>query len=698
MKKNSKAIFKILIIIIVGFFVIFVPNEDGEYTWNPFDYARITEVDYKAVVVDEPGSNGKIIVTERLTFDIHAASKSNLFWELWKDLPEEYIDGAKVEYKVNSVKQIFEDEPDLIYEQSPVLYWEDVDYINKIGGLGPGKWYHSEGPYSEKARQYECVLFYVDGLYREKVIFEIEYEMYNASLRYNDSSELYISLYDDSSIKYLDSFKGQILFPKENMPRAGNYNAFTYGTNAHDFPFTESDSVTPGYHTFSFELNESQLKFKPYNQYIEFALISHGEDKHIFTQYASKNTYYNDDILDELKQEQFEYESLPEKFKTIKIIILVLLSSGALITIIYVFSVNKKIKNKHIFYQPAMQMDYFREIPSELDPNFAAALVFCKHKSKEDIQDGYAAVMLSLVRKGYVELDKIKSLGDWDADNVKIIVKHKPMPPQPMQLQEEAFDQEQIKVNLKPLTLTEEKYFHLILRHSRGSEIPLSSFRSKVSADYENTNSFVRNIKNAIITIGISQGYFQKAEYKKPKEQVKKLSLRLGIIGALLITAGNLISYQTRLDLAFGAFFILGIGFIVSGVYLNIKSRKYILLTQFGEDEYAKWRGLYNFLNSATLMSERTVVELSLWEDYLIYAAAFGISEKVIKVLKVQCDEAILNTSPVLRNPYYRSRTFYRSSRSFRTATRTASYTARSGGHGGFGGGGRGGGGGGGGH
>ena len=41
----------------------------GELSAN--DYARITDVDYTAVVVDEPGSEGKVVVTERLTYDIH---------------------------------------------------------------------------------------------------------------------------------------------------------------------------------------------------------------------------------------------------------------------------------------------------------------------------------------------------------------------------------------------------------------------------------------------------------------------------------------------------------------------------------------------------------------------------------------------------------------------------------------------------
>lgn len=127
-----KSIIRWIIIIfwIVFFFSQFAYLFEDITIENPFDYARITDVDYKAVVVDEPDSEGKIIVTERLTFDIHAASKNNLFWELWRDLPEEYIDGVKVEYKVNSVKQILDNGTEIVYQESPELYWDDYDYVN----------------------------------------------------------------------------------------------------------------------------------------------------------------------------------------------------------------------------------------------------------------------------------------------------------------------------------------------------------------------------------------------------------------------------------------------------------------------------------------------------------------------------------------------------------------------------------------
>lgn len=725
MKKSLSSIFFTLLIVLSAFLVLLIPDEDGEYFWNPFDYARITEVDYKAVVVDEEGSNGKVHVTERLTFDIHAMSKDNLFWELWRDLPEAYIDGVKVEYDVLSVKQILNDGSEKTYVESSKLYWDDSDYVSSI--YGPGKWYHSPGPYSETRRQYECLLFYINGTYRDTITFEIEYEMYNAALRYNDSSELYLSMYSEETIKHLTSYKGEILIPEEKMPSQNNYYANTYGTNAHSFPFEESDSKNSGYHTFSFELDESQLKFRRYNEYIEFALVSYSEDKHIFTEYASKNTYYNEDVLAELQEEQAIYDALPSKWEKTKMMILFISIASSCSILIIAFLLIKVIKKKHDFYEPETNFEYFRDIPSNLDPNFAAELVFCKGKASDRTEDNYAAAMLSLAYKGYIELVRIDSNKDWEPDNMKIIVKYNPnaqanveTPPlfeQPTIntdsdtkdtlltellnhmaiLEQEKTNIESMQVNtLPPLTATEEQYFNLIIRHSKGRSVTLYSFRNKIISDYAYTNSFINNVKNAITKIGISEGYYQRLAYDKPKKQVRTWGIILTIIAFISIIVVNFISYQTRLDLAFGSFFILGIVCFISAIYLYIKSEKLILLTQFGENEYAKWHGLYHFLNSATLINERTFVEVALWEKYLIYATAFGISDKVIKALEVRCPE--MTISPILSNPYYRSMRFRTSARSFRTGVRSAVNISRSGGHGGYGGGGRGGGGGGGGH
>ena len=257
------------------------------------------------------------------------------------------------------------------------------------------------------------------------------------------------------------------------------------------------------------------------------------------------------------------------------------------------------------------------------------------------------------------------------------------------------------------LTLTEEYYFNLLVRHAIADEIAMSTFQTKVSYDYENTDTFVRNMERSTVTIGVSQGYFQKADYDEPKRKLIEKSKSQKFWGIILLTLVNLISYFTRLDFAYGAYCILGAALLYSSYYIKKNAGKYILLSQFGEDEYVKWNGLYRFLDSDTLMNERTVIELPLWEQYLVYATAFGISEKVIKALEFRCPEinTFDSTTSMLYNPYYRSRSFYVSNRSFRSSVRSTSRSVRSGGYGGgyggyggYGGGGRGGGGGGGGH
>jgi uncharacterized membrane protein YgcG len=764
-------------------------NSCTEEGCNPVDYARITDVEYKAVVVDEPGSMGKIVVTERLTFDIHAFSRNNLFWELWRDLCEDDIDGAEVRYKVNSVKQILEDGTEIEYEKSPKLYWDDYDYVKENPIYGPGKWFHSPGPYNEEMERYECVFFYVDGIYREEVVFEIEYEMYNAALRYGDCSDLYISMFSEDAVNDLESFKAQILFPEKDMPSPGNYIFTTYGTDSHTFPVEESDTINPGYHTFLIELDEDDLSFKPYNEYIEFDLVAFGTDKHIFTEHASYNDYYNDPALEEILCEQDDYTKLPEKYKVPKAIIFIVLMALSGLVLFYCLTRKHKIASKHLFFKPMVDYQHFRDIPGDLDPKFAAELVFCKDKKNKKVNDDdvYAALMLSLVRKGYIEIV------DHGNDNVYIEIKKCPSKePQRAVLADGVtetynttaytnmnsfdtgnsfnsfnnFDNVTSYNNMNSfnngssynsmnsfnssnyngvddtlvgnsytgidlthdpmlstsfnnsfnnglgsstapfsyssiltpqnsdLTENEAHYFNLIVHHATGRIITMKDLRAGIIDDYTDTDKFVKNVESSVVNIGIEQGYFQKSDYKQVRKSLYSTAGLYKFLGLLSLILINIISCSSRLDFAYGAYTIFGITCLFASYYLKRIGRKYILLTQFGEDEYAKWRGLYNFLNSSTLINERTHIELPLWEKYLVYATAFGLSTKVSKAISVRCPE--YSTSKMLSNDYYRSNRIRHSSRSVGRSVRSGSSIARGGG--GYGGGGRGGGGGGGGH
>lgn len=707
---------------------------------NPFDYARITELEYKAVLLDEPDNSGKLVVTERITFDIHAASKDNLFWELWRDLPEFYVDGVKVGYNVISVKELTDEGGEIVYDESHSLYWEDDDYL-----YGPRHWYHSEGPYDEYALQYECVFFYVDGIYRDEVTFELVYEINNAALKYNDSSELYISLYDGDTIKFLESFKGEILIPNKDMPQPGNYTANTYGTNNHDFPFTESDTLNPGYHTFIFDLDKDDLKFKPYNKYLEFSLVSFGEDKHIFTQFARPNNHTYNNELSNIQREQIEYETLPQIFQIKKIKTFVICSGLSLLIIAFTLISKQRINKKYTFFKPQQKFQEYRDIPSDLDPIFAAHLVLSRKKIAKNIIAEYSPLLLSLVRKKYVELAKIDESKDWTDSNVKIVIKYTPphlintsnslikdfnqqliQPGQTVISEysstlgqtvvtvsnsetQNAFensdnpDLQNIPLvldssapNLEKLTPNEEQFFNLLLRHCLTKQVSLESFQNSIYYDCDYTHSFVQNVYKSVANIGITNGYLQKLNYDEPQQKINTKANLLFFVGIVILTVANYLSYKTRLDLAFGAFTILAIVTLICAKILKNDAKKYTLLTQFGEDEYEKWNGLYNYLKNESFIKDASITEISVLEKYLVYATAFGLSDKVTKILSLKIPA--FENSEIYRIDYFRRIDYHRFNKSLSYRAHSASHISISGGHGGYGGGGRGGGGGGGGH
>ena len=714
-KKMVRGFLKPALPYLIAILIVFLSLIAEGYTWedfgldgfslNPNDYCNLTDIEYTAVLHDDPNGNANVEITEYLTFDVHAGSRSNTYKELWRELPEDYVDGLKVTYDVKSVTQILDNGQEIPYLETPKMYWEDSDYTQS----STMRWHHSDGS-GRYPDNDESLLIYIPWTYREKMTFKIIYSMNNAALKYNDCSELYLAMYSGNTITKLNSYKAQILIPDEIMP--STYYAYTFGTANSRLPYTESDYINPGYHTFSINLDKSDLKFNYYNRYIEFCLLAYGNDKHIFTKYAPNNLYSAENVLDECISENEYYETQNRKFNTYKILLLVLSIIGSILIVNNAIKKYKKTKEKYNLYEPEINYDYFRDIPSDLDPIFASELVFMKDPFDEnkEKQEEYAAILLSLIRKKYVTIAKLNNNVDWD--NLNTVISIEPIRTNystPAFTDSPDYSPEPIytAINentgeaLEPLTTSERLYLELLERHSRtyNNAITLNQLQRCIDSDYVYTNAFVKDIeKKPILESGVMQGYFQSADYDTPKKELNKIAKSSLILGLILLIVVNGISYFTPMALSFGAYTIFGIACLWKYFYLTSKASNLLLFTQYGANEQAKWYGLYNFLNSDTLINEREVHELPLWEKYLIYATAFGISEKVIKAIKIHAVELNIDSSPILNHHFFiHSRSFHRTSRAFGRSIHTSSRGGGFGGHG-YGGGGRGGGGGGGGH
>ena len=154
---------------------------DG-YTLNPFDYCNLTDVDYTAILHDDPNGNANVEITEYITFDVHAATRLNTFKELWRELPEDIVDGMRVTYDVKSVTQILSDGQEIPYSETNKMYWEDIDYTPSSAYY----WHHSTGT-GKYPDNDESLLIYIPWTYREKMTFKIVYSMNNAALKYNEN-------------------------------------------------------------------------------------------------------------------------------------------------------------------------------------------------------------------------------------------------------------------------------------------------------------------------------------------------------------------------------------------------------------------------------------------------------------------------------------------------------------------------------
>lgn len=63
--------------------------------------------------------------------------------------------------------------------------------------------------------------------------------------------------------------------------------------------------------------------------------------------------------------------------------------------------------------------------------------------------------------------------------------------------------------------------------------------------------------------------------------------------------------------------------------FITYRNSKKQIFTEKGKEEYRKVLGLKIYIKDYSIMEKRDMDEVVLWDDYLIYATAFGIPNKV---------------------------------------------------------------------
>ena len=295
-------------------------------------------------------------------------------------------------------------------------------------------------------------------------------------------------------------------------------------------------------------------------------------------------------------------EAIATRQKIMKILTICFFTLTNVVGIILAIVLIKKIKayklelQKAPNFKPTMPSKYFREIPNEnATPSQAAFLYYFKTSSFSlNASNVFSATMLDLCLKKYLSFEV---LGE---------------------------KKNEIKITLTPnmdtslLPKAELEIYEILEKVSSSKEFTMKDFEAYCKKHSSSFLAKYNSMETYAKMEAESQGNYDKNLYKQYNNWLAKG------IGYLFLSIVSI------------PFMIVNvIPSIICTVYCFKISGRYNTLTQKGVDEKEAWIGLKNYMQDFSMMKEKEVPELVLWEKYLVFATTFGIADTVLKQLKV---------------------------------------------------------------
>ena len=307
-------------------------------------------------------------------------------------------------------------------------------------------------------------------------------------------------------------------------------------------------------------------------------------------------------IIDKALQEEQEYYN---KHNTSQICLYVFggLCIASLLALI-IYSYNKFDKERI----PLFQDEYYRELPGTYGP---AAMVYL-YKEQTITKDALNAQIMDLIRKKYITIDTNGSLLTDTNPNYIMIREEK---------NEEGL-------------LESEKYllkwlFDIMAKGSNKISFNEMDAYMKNASNAQKYNECNNKWNTLTIKEGSRFNWFDKIT--SPKAYV---SLCIAGIVAAIIGCGFISAYHLSILSILIASIILGLS-IFGILYFPTIKRK----SKEGIEEYSKWKAFNKFLQEFSQFEDYPIPSLIVWEEYMVYATAFGIADLVEKQLRMKYKE-----------------------------------------------------------
>lgn len=270
-----------------------------------------------------------------------------------------------------------------------------------------------------------------------------------------------------------------------------------------------------------------------------------------------------------------------EKERQVKILIVICFCAIYLIGLVFVV-IRYYLKNDKEL-KPDFNQKYFRDIPSNYHPATVGYL-FNKKVSSNDL----SASILNLIDK------KIIKVSGSDKKTYKFTYA------------------------LKDATLDEADRYLIKLLFGEKDEILLEDFKKNAKKQY---TSFLDKYDAwlSIEKINAMDENFYEAKNNSLYVLYFVIGIILGCVSVILTPFGFLVALLS----------------IIALIYISVCNKR----TKKGNEEYAKWKALKNFMKDFSIIDKRELPEVSLWGKYLVYAVTLGCADTLAKSMKVRVQE-----------------------------------------------------------
>lgn len=293
--------------------------------------------------------------------------------------------------------------------------------------------------------------------------------------------------------------------------------------------------------------------------------------------------------------------------------------------------INKQ-KNAQIEYHP---LPYYREIPREDATPTEACYLYKYDKERIGTQkiqsQAISATIMDLCLKRIISLR---------ADNQQIYIRFLK---EPETLQED-----------------EKQVYQLLKNASNGKdEFPMEDINHYAKVYYYNysniVNQIVNHARNRLYQLKLVDrtNEYLYAKCKRATIWRNIATYGYGVLICMYIST-FIPLFHTSILFKFGLDFpisaLIGLALILPIIllfyyYKTLQDKaggKIAVLTQQGADEQEKWKALARYMEEYSLLNEKEVPALVLWEKYLVYATAFGIADKAIEQMKASYPEVFI--------------------------------------------------------